>query len=161
VVNPETQTLQYLVVRTFYSMLHFVTYHMLQLWDALLTLLHLSIIIFNLFGWIPKRTRIAHIVSISLTAASWFILGIWYGTGYCPITDWQWKVKTQLGESDLPGNFVEYYLEKITGHDFSSSLVNTIITVCFCLAVLMMAYVNFILPYFKIRAKKKKFNINK
>lgn len=122
---------------------------MLQLLDVLLTIIHILIIVFNLFGWIPKRTRKAHLVSVLLTAASWFILGIWYGTGYCPFTEWQWKVKTELGEKGLPSNFVEYYMEKIAGRDISSSFVNTLIAVCFCLAVVMTIYVNFILPRFK------------
>lgn len=132
---------------------------MLQFLDILLTVLHLSIIAFNLFGWIPKRTRKAHFISISLTAASWFILGIWYGTGYCPVTDWQWKVKTQLGQEDLPSNFVEYYLEKIIGGNISSAFVNTLIVVCFCLAVVLTIYVNFILPNLKKSAKSNKFNV--
>jgi hypothetical protein len=119
---------------------------MLQLFDVLLTVVHLSIIVFNLFGWIPKRTRKAHLVSAALTAASWFILGIWYGVGYCPFTDWQWKVKAQLGEKNLPGNFVEYFLEKLTGYNFSATFINTLIAVCFFVAVLLSVYVNFILP---------------
>jgi hypothetical protein len=127
---------------------------MLQLLDAFLTLLHLSIIIFNLFGWISRRTRKAHLVSISLTAASWFILGIWYGVGYCPITEWQWKVKAQLGERDLPGNFIEYLLEKITGHNFSSVFINTLIAVSFSLAVVLSLCVNFILPAIKQKRKR-------
>lgn len=127
---------------------------MLQLLDVLLTIVHIAIIIFNLFGWIPKSTRKAHLVSILLTAASWFILGIWYGTGYCPFTEWQWKVKTQLGEKGLPSNFVEYYLEKIAGRDIPSNFVNNLIVVCFCLAVVMTVYVNFILTRFK---KKRSF----
>jgi hypothetical protein len=122
---------------------------MLQVLDILLTIVHVSIIIFNVFGWIPKRTRRAHLVSILLTAASWFILGIWYGTGYCPFTEWQWKVKTQLGEKGLPSNFVEYYMEKIAGRDISSSFVNTLIVVCFCFATVMTIYVNFISPRLK------------
>ena len=119
---------------------------MLQLLDVLLTLVHLSIIAFNLFGWIPKRTRKAHLVSVALTAASWFILGIWCGMGYCPFTDWQWKVKSQLGEKNLPGNFIEYFLEKITEHNFSSEFINTLIAGCFFIAVILSVYVNFILP---------------
>lgn len=129
---------------------------MLQFLDVLLTIVHISIIVFNLFGWIPKRTRKAHLVSVSLTAASWFVLGIWYGTGYCPFTEWQWKVKTQLGEKDLPSNFVEYYLEKITGRNFSPAFVNTLIAVCFCLAVVLTIYVNFILPKLKKRRYRGK-----
>lgn len=128
---------------------------MLQFLDVILTLAHLSIVLFNLFGWILKRTRKAHLVSIALTAASWFILGIWYGIGYCPLTEWQWSVKAQLGEKDLPSNFIEYFLEKITGHDFSSSFINTLIAICFCAAALLSVYVNFILP----RLKRKQMSI--
>jgi hypothetical protein len=128
---------------------------MLQIADILLTILHLSIILFNLFGWIPKRTRKAHLVSIFLTAASWFILGIWYGIGYCPFTEWQWKIKTRLGERNLPDNFIEYYLEKMTGRNFSASFINTLILVCFCAAVVLSLYFNFILPRLT-RSKKTK-----
>ena len=119
---------------------------MLHLLDITLTILHLSIVAFNLFGWIPKATRKAHFISILVTAASWFILGIWYGMGYCPVTHWQWNVKAQLGETNLPSNFIEYIAEKITGHDFRSSLVSAAIAICFALAALLSVYVNFILP---------------
>ena len=122
---------------------------MLKLLDFLLTLVHLSIIMFNLFGWIPKRTRKAHIVSVALTTASWFILGIWYGVGYCPFTDWQWKVKEQLGEKNLPGNFVEYFLEKLTGYNFSPTFINTLIAVCFFAAVILSLFVNFVVSGIK------------
>jgi len=122
---------------------------MLQLLDVVLTVIHLTIIVFNLFGWIQKRTRKAHLVSVGLTTTSWFILGIWYGVGYCPFTDWQWKVKAQLGEKNLPGNFVEYFLEKTTRYNFTSSFINTLIAACFFVAVILSIYVNFILPAIK------------
>ena len=117
---------------------------MLQLLDVLLTILHLVIILFNLFGWIFRRTRKLHFISILLTAASWFILGIWFGMGYCPITDWQWRVKEKLGEHNLPSNFIEYFAEKISGTDISSQLVDIVIAVCFALAAILAVYVNFI-----------------
>lgn len=119
---------------------------MLQSLDVLLTILHLAIIFFNLFGWIPRSTRKLHLIFIILTAASWFILGIWFGMGYCPVTDWQWQVKEKLGEHNLPSNFIEYFAEKITGNDFTPQLVNTVIAVCFSLAALLSVYVNFIQP---------------
>jgi hypothetical protein len=117
--------------------------------DIFLTIVHLSIVLFNLFGWIPKRTRKAHLVSLIITAASWFILGIWYGLGYCPVTEWQWSVKERLGEKNLPDNFIEYFLDKITGYDFSSSFVGNLIGVCFAIAVTLSLFVNFILPRLK------------
>ncbi|HVK97020.1 MAG TPA: DUF2784 domain-containing protein, partial [Flavisolibacter sp.] len=110
---------------------------MLRLYDIFLTVIHLSIIVFNLFGWMPKRTRRANFFSLIITAFSWLVLGIWYGIGYCPFTDWQWDVKTRLGETNLPDNFVEYYAEKITGHDFDPEFISTIITLSFLLAVII------------------------
>ncbi len=126
---------------------------MLQLLDLLLTIAHLAIIGFNLFGWIWPATRKAHFICILATAASWFLLGIWFGMGYCPITDWQWQVKTKLGESNLPASFIKYYADKITGKNFSSSFIDTITVVCFAVAALLSVYVNFISRK-KIRLQK-------
>ena len=126
---------------------------MLSSLDVLLTVIHLSIIVFNLFGWIPKATRKAHFICIVLTAASWFLLGIWFGMGYCPFTDWQWNVKEKLGEQNLPSNFIEYFAEKITGYDFSSAFVSTVTAISFGLAALASVYVNFILSKMKRKSK--------
>jgi len=117
---------------------------MLVLLDVLLTVTHLGIILFNLFGWIPRRTRKAHLVSIVLTAASWFVLGLWYGTGYCPFTDWQWTVKEHLGQKNLPSNFVEYLAEKMTGYDFSHGFITAVIGISFGIAAVLSVYVNFL-----------------
>lgn len=115
----------------------------LRFLDFLLTLLHLLIIGFNLFGWIWKPLRKAHFISVVLTAASWLILGYWFGIGYCPITDWQWQVKEQLGESGLPDSFIKYFADKVSGKNISSSLVNTLTAVCFAAAAAVSVYVNF------------------
>lgn len=116
---------------------------MLQLLDIFLTIIHLAIVGFNLFGWMFRSTRKAHFISIILTAASWLILGIWFGIGYCPFTDWQWQVKRKLGETQLPGNFIEYFAEKIIGTNFDRELINNIITVCFVVVALLSVYLNF------------------
>lgn len=117
---------------------------MLRFLDILLTIVHLSIVFFNLFGWIWPATRKAHFISIILTAASWFLLGIWFGIGYCPFTDWQWDVKRKLGETNLPGSFIKYFADKVTGQDLQPSFVNITTLVCFLLAAILSVYVNFI-----------------
>src|ERR1044071_4528221 len=117
---------------------------MLHLLDVVLTLLHFIIIGFNLFAWIWPATRKAHFICITATAASWFLLGIWYGIGYCPVTDWQWKVKTSLGEHNLPSSFVKYYADKISSNNFSPSFIDTVTVVCFVAALLLSVYVNFL-----------------
>src|SRR5215216_3566670 len=116
---------------------------MLVFQDILFTIFHLVIILFNLFGWISVRTRKAHLICITLTAASWFFLGIWFGIGYCPITEWQWNIKERLGETNLPASFITYYGEKITGRELNEERINMLTIVCFGLAVIMSLYVNF------------------
>ena len=115
---------------------------MLPLLDGFLTFLHLAIILFNLFGWIPRYTRTAHLISIIVTAASWFLLGIWFGMGYCPITDWQWQVKEKLGETNLPSSFIKYYADKITGSNIDPILIDRITAGCFAGAAIVSLFVN-------------------
>ncbi|KIO74628.1 hypothetical protein TH53_25360 [Pedobacter lusitanus] len=117
---------------------------MMILLDWLFTLLHLIIIGFNLFGWIWPATRKAHLLVVALTLSCWLILGIWYGIGYCPVTDWQWQIKEKLGETDLPNSFVKYYADKISGQKVSSSFIDAITAISFAAAIMMTVYVNFI-----------------
>jgi hypothetical protein len=116
---------------------------MLRLLDILLTILHLAIVGFNLLGWIWPKTRKLHFVVVCLTAACWFILGIWYGIGYCPVTDWEWHVKEKLGEQNLPGSFIKYYADKITGSDVDDSLIDYATTICFLGAAIVSVWLNF------------------
>ncbi|WP_276134556.1 DUF2784 domain-containing protein [Polluticoccus soli] len=116
---------------------------MLQFFDILLTVVHLLVIGFNLLGWIWPKTRRAHLVCVLLTAGSWLVLGIWFGWGYCPITDWQWDVKTKLGETNLPNSFIKYYADKLTGKDFDAGFIDTVTAVSFAIAGLLSLYFNF------------------
>jgi len=116
---------------------------MLHLLDGIFTIIHLLIIVFNLFGWIWKATRKWHLVAIGLTAASWILLGIRYGLGYCPITDWQWQVKARLGETDLPASFIKYAVDQLTRMDMNSSVIDLVTAGAFAAAAVMGVYVNF------------------
>ncbi len=126
---------------------------MLQLLDTLLTVVHIVLIFFNLTGWIFPATRKLHLVTLGATAASWFVLGIWYGMGYCPITDWQWRVKEQLGEKNLPASFIKYFADKITGRNFSAELVNNLTLLFFLIAVACTLYVN--VKQYRLNVKKR------
>lgn len=99
-------------------------YHVL---DILLLLFHSGLILFNLFGWIWRRTRRSHLFCISLTVLSWFGLGIIYGWGYCPCTDWHWQVRGILGETGLPASYIKYYLDKIFGFAWKPVLVDGLV----------------------------------
>lgn len=109
----------------------------MYLLDFLLTLLHLLIIGFNLFGWIWQSTRKLHFYLMMATIFSWVVLGFWFGFGYCPVTDWQWQVKAKLGERDLPNSFIKYFADKLTGMDISSTLIDTATAVSFGLVIIV------------------------
>jgi hypothetical protein len=117
---------------------------MLSFLNFIFTLSHLALILFNLTGWIWKRTRKAHMVVVGLTTASWFVLGIWYGWGYCPLTDWHWDVKEKLGETNLPNSFVKYYADKISDSNISVTLVDNVTLGCLVFAIVAAIYVNFV-----------------
>ena len=122
---------------------------MLKLLDIFYTCIHLLIIGFNLFGWIWPKTRKLHLIVVTTSLLCWFGLGIWYGWGYCPVTDWQWDVKEKLGETNLPNSFVKYFADKITGRDFPPPLVDRATLICFIVAIIITIYVNFIRRSFK------------
>jgi len=85
---------------------------------------HSILIVFNLFGWIWKKTRRIHLVLVLLTAFSWFILGIWYGFGYCPFTDWHYKVRMELGYHDMPESYIKFLIQSLTGLSVSQRWVD-------------------------------------
>jgi hypothetical protein len=114
----------------------------LKILDWLLTILHFLIIIFNLFGWVWKPLRKLHWLSVLIIAVCWFILGLWFGIGYCPLTDWQWQIKEKLGERHLPDSFIEYYAVKISGRQVNSRLVDSLTALCFTIASLLSIYDN-------------------
>ena len=116
---------------------------MTRLLDIGLTTLHVLLMAFNLIGWIWPLTRKLHLTTLIATATSWFILGIWYGFGYCPLTDWHWSIKEKMGETNLPNSFVKYIADKITGNEVNSSLIDTLTIGGLIFAVTAAVYVNF------------------
>ena len=65
---------------------------------------------------------------------SWFGLGICYGWGYCPYTDWHWEVKHRLGETELPNSYIKYYLDKLTGFTWDPLVVDAVVLILVLLA---------------------------
>ena len=116
---------------------------MLHVLDIFLTIVHLVIIGFNLFGWIWPAARRAHLIVVAATLGSWFLLGIWFGMGYCPITDWQWSVKEKLGETNLPNSFVKYWADKLTGRDWDPGFIDKVTLISFAVAIVLAVYFNF------------------
>ena len=115
-----------------------------QTGDVIFFILHIIIILFNLLGWLWKKTLRLHLIIILLTAISWFVLGIWYGLGYCFLTDWHWQIKAKLGETNLPNSFINYFFTSI--HlPISTSLADAMALTGFGVALIGSVYRNFYL----------------
>ncbi len=77
-----------------------------------------------------------------LTAFSWFVLGIWYGWGYCLCTDWHWQVREAMGLHDRSGSYIHFLLLKLTGKDFSPQLVENATLIIFVLSFVLSIWFN-------------------
>ena len=115
----------------------------LMVLDFLFTILHLFIIGFNLLGWIFKTTRKTHFWFVMATLGCWIILGFWFGFGYCPITDWQWHIKTQLGEQNLPDSFIKYFADKVFNSNINADLIDALTLIFFLIPIVCTIKVNF------------------
>jgi|AntRauTorcE11897_2_1112592.scaffolds.fasta_scaffold09573_2 hypothetical protein len=104
---------------------------------------HTGLIFFNLFGWIWKATRRLNLITLSLTAFSWIILGIWYGFGYCFCTDWHWQVRRELGYTDMPNSYIKFLVDLWTGIEVSAYTVDLWTGILFVVALAASLCVNF------------------
>lgn len=111
--------------------------------DLFFIVFHTSLILFNLFGWIWEKTRKWNLLTLSLTAFSWFVLGIWYGFGYCPCTHWHWLVRRHLGYYDMPNSYVKFLIDELTGLQFSALTVEWMTGIFFGAAVILSVYTNY------------------
>lgn len=112
-----------------------------RLLDIFFVLFHTFIILFNLFGWIWKRTRRYNLILLLLTGGSWLFLGLIVGTlGYCPLTDWHFAVLEKLGRTDLPLSYVKYLADRLTGLTFSSNLVDSVTLYAFLAALVLSLF---------------------
>jgi hypothetical protein len=100
---------------------------------------HTAFTLFNMVGWIFSNTRKLHLVTITLTSFSWFVLGIWYGWGYCFCTQWHWAVREKLGFDDRSNSYIHFLLFKLTGANLNPQMVDNctliIFLICFALSI--------------------------
>jgi hypothetical protein len=114
-----------------------------HLLDIFFVLFHTSLIFFNLFGFMWKRTRRLNLVVLLLTGASWSLLGYIVGSpGYCPLTDWHFMILSRLGKTDIPNSYIKYLADRLTGFDFNSSLVDTLTLYVFLAALVISIFFN-------------------
>lgn len=115
----------------------------LQVLDVLLFATHCLVIGFNLTGWIWTCTRRWHLASVGLTVFSWLVMGIWYGLGYCALTDWHWQIKHELGETNLPNSFLTYLFNDVIGLELEASLISWGAGITLIIVIFLSVALNF------------------
>jgi hypothetical protein len=95
---------------------------------------HTAWIVFICAGWIWRRTRPWQLAAAALTVASWVGLGLWFGWGYCPCTDWHWQVRARLGYRDPP-SYIELLIEAVLGIDVAGGVADTVAVTVLIVAV--------------------------
>ena len=115
---------------------------MLQLLNIIIGVFHVLLIIACLIGWIFPRTRKAHLILMGVVLGCWFLLGLKYGVGYCPLTDWHWQVKTKLGEGSLPNSFIKYLLDHIFATTISPKVADILTFGAFFGSLFSALYLN-------------------
>lgn len=110
--------------------------------DKFFFIFHTSLILFDFFGWIWKKTRLVNLVILLLTVFSWFILGIWYGFGYCPSTQWHWHVRMKLGHFDMGPSYIKFLIDSLTGMNLDKKMVDIFSLLFLLLALSASALTN-------------------
>ena len=103
---------------------------------------HTIFTLFNIIGWAFRKTRRLHLLTVSLTAFSWFVLGIWYGWGYCLCTDWHWDIRKKLGYIDESRSYIHFLILKLTGVNMNPQLVNNVTLIVFLVSVALTIWLN-------------------
>jgi hypothetical protein len=110
--------------------------------DHFFFVFHTALTLFNMFGWIFPATRKWNLFTLLLTAGSWFILGIWFGWGYCACTDWHWDVRESLGYHDQQRSYIHFLLLKLTGINFNEDLVEWSTLAGFLISLILSLVLN-------------------
>jgi hypothetical protein len=117
-----------------------------QILDYFFIVFHTALIFFNLFGWLSKRTRMANFISLLLTGASWGLLGLFYGLGYCPLTDWHYQILHQLNMHNMPDSYILYLLQRMAGISVNKTLIDLFTLMFFLIALCCSVFFNFFKP---------------
>lgn len=95
---------------------------MLHVLDWALFVFHGAFILFNMVGWIWDRTRVFHLATLGFTAFSWFVMGAYWGWGYCVCTDLHSTIRERLGYANPEATFIQ----QLGGHFFGISIDRTL-----------------------------------
>ena len=110
--------------------------------DQFFIVFHTLLALFILFGWVWTRTRKINLLSLFFTLLSWTLLGIWFGFGYCPLTDWHWRIRNRLGFYDMPDSYIKFLADTLTGMNWNETVIDIVTGTAFGLAFMISLALN-------------------
>jgi hypothetical protein len=120
-----------------------MNYKLLIAADYFFLAFHLLLIVFNLAGWIWKKTRKLHLLSMLATLGSWFVAGIWYGWGYCFVTDWHWQIREQMGHPIVNESYTGFVAKELIGVKLPANSLDNSIMGMFLIAFVLSLFFNY------------------
>ena len=133
--------------------------HLYCFLDWFFILFHTALIFFNLFGWVWRKSRKWNLAVLLITAASWYLLGYFYGWGYCFLTDWHWQVLGELGAYPSENSYVQYLFRRLLGIRVTYQFADILTGGLFFVALLISLLLN-VKDYFLKRKISAKNNSN-
>lgn len=103
---------------------------------------HTALILFNVLGWIPRKTRPWNLATLLLTLFSWTVMGLWFGKGYCVCTDLHWRVRAAMGIHDHADSYLVLLVRLLTGWDPPVVLVNNVAAAVFAFSLVASVALN-------------------
>jgi hypothetical protein len=116
---------------------------LLQFGDLFFLVFHAVFTLFNALGWTWKKTRRLNLCTLLLTAASWLGLGFFFGIGYCPLTDWHYRILHKLGHDRLPYSYIQYAVERLTGLQPPPELTQIVTVAVLSIALICSCFFNY------------------
>lgn len=119
-----------------------MTMSMLRAADLFFVVFHTAFVLFSITGFLVPRLRTANLVALLLTAFSWFVLGVRYGMGFCPLTEWHWQLLRALGEPPLQRSYIQYLFQRLLGLSIDAGSVDIIVGLSFGLSLILSVTLN-------------------
>lgn len=115
---------------------------MIFLLDKFFIIFHTVFTIFNAAGWAFRPLRKFHLFTMSITAFSWFVLGIFRGWGYCPLTDWHWQVREAMGRPIETYSYIDFLIREVTGIALDARIVDACVLGVFIVSFTLSIVLN-------------------
>lgn len=82
-------------------------------------------------------------MTLLITGFSWFVLDLFYGMGYSPLTDWHFQVLKNMGQTNLPDSYLQYLILRFFHLKIPADIIDIATVSVFFLALLISSWLNF------------------